>query len=328
MPVSSEEGQGSDSREGLDRHYAAVLGDPIQHSLSPVLHGNGFRAAGLENWSYERIRCPKGELEKTINSLGPEYEGFSVTMPGKFEALDFATEATQRAKLIGSANTLVKIKPASSDTLSTDDVSGSTQWRADNTDGEGVIGAVQELLTAKTSSSSENDSHSAMATNAVIVGNGGTARPALWALAQLGCPNVTVVARSSRAEQLRPLAEELGVDFSWTLFEHSETACANADVLVSTVPSVAAEPYVELLAKASAVCDVIYSPWPTPLISHCLAVGTPFVSANRITLPSLIVMKSRPCNRVSIRSYLAFPSRPMTFVSPLSLWRVSSGRSG
>lgn len=277
MPVSSEECRGSDRRKDLNRHYAAVLGDPIQHSLSPVLHDNGFRAAGLDRWSYERIRCPKGELESTINSLGPEYEGFSVTMPGKFEALDFADEVTERAKLIGSANTLVKIHLASADRRSTNGVSGPTQWRADNTDGEGVVGAVRELLTAKTSSSSGDDSHSVMVTNAVIVGNGGTARPALWALAQLGCRNVTVVARSSRAKQLRPLAEELGIDFSWTLFEHSEKACANADVLVSTVPSVAAEPYADLLSRASAVCDVIYSPWPTPLISHCLAVATPCV---------------------------------------------------
>ncbi len=277
MPVSSVHGQKSDRRETIDRHYAAVLGDPIQHSLSPVLHDNGFRAAGLENWSYERIRCPKGELKSTINSLDPDYEGFSVTMPGKFEALNFAAEATQRAKLIGSANTLVKIPPASADKSSTDGVSRLTQWRADNTDGEGVVGAVRELLTTEASSFSGDATHSIKVTNAVIVGNGGTARPALWALAQLGCHNVTVVARSSRAELLRPLAEELGIDFSWTMFEHSGKACANADVLVSTVPSVAAEPYVDLLARASAVCDVIYSPWPTPLISYCLAVGTPCV---------------------------------------------------
>lgn len=277
MPVKAEVGEGSNRREGFDRHYAAVLGDPIQHSLSPVLHDNGFHAAGLESWSYERIRCPKGELESTISSLGPEYEGFSVTMPCKFEALDFAAEATQRARLIGSANTLVKVPSAVADKPSTDGVSGLPQWRADNTDGEGLKGAVQELLTTDTSSSSGDDSSSVVVMNAVIVGNGGTARPALWALAQLGCRSVTVVARSSRAEQLRPLAEKLGIEFSWTMFEHSGKACANADVLVSTVPSVAAEPYAELLARASAVCDVIYSPWPTPLISHCLAVGTPCV---------------------------------------------------
>ncbi|MDN8623504.1 shikimate dehydrogenase [Corynebacterium sp. 23_3061] len=277
MPVSSEEGQRNDWRGGCGHHYAAVLGDPIQHSLSPVLHDNGFRAAGLENWSYERIRCPKGELKSTINSVGPEYEGFSVTMPGKFEALNFAAEATQRARLIGSANTLVKMPSAAAGKPSTDGISGPTQWRADNTDGEGVKGSVQELLTTDTSSSSGDDSRLVAVTNAVIVGNGGTARPALWALAQLGCRSVTVVARSSRAEQLRPLAEKLGVEFSWTMFEHSGRVCANADVLVSTVPSAAAEPYVELLAEASAVCDVIYSPWPTPLISHCLAVGTPCV---------------------------------------------------
>ena len=128
MPVSSEECRGSDRRKDLNRHYAAVLGDPIQHSLSPVLHDNGFRAAGLENWSYERIRCPKGELKNTINSLGPEYEGFSVTMPGKFEALDFADEVTERAKLIGSANTLVKKPLAGADGPSRGSISGSTQW--------------------------------------------------------------------------------------------------------------------------------------------------------------------------------------------------------
>jgi len=115
-------------------HRAAVLGSPIGHSRSPLLHNTGYRAAGLEHWSYGRFECIAEQLPELIGALDNSYRGFSVTMPAKFAALDFATERTDRAERIGSANTLVRIGEGV-----------HAGWRADNTDVDGVFGAFAEL---------------------------------------------------------------------------------------------------------------------------------------------------------------------------------------
>ncbi|CQD25182.1 shikimate 5-dehydrogenase [Mycolicibacterium conceptionense] len=89
-----------------DRRKAAVLGSPITHSRSPQLHLAAYRALGLPSWTYERIDCTAEQLPGLVSALGPEWVGLSVTMPGKFAALEFADQRTDRAQLVGSANTL------------------------------------------------------------------------------------------------------------------------------------------------------------------------------------------------------------------------------
>ena len=106
---------------------AAVLGSPVAHSRSPQLHRAAYRALGLDDWTYERIECTADELPSLVEGFGPEWVGVSVTMPGKFAALQAADERTDRATLVSSANTLVRT-PAG--------------WRADNTDIDGVTGAL------------------------------------------------------------------------------------------------------------------------------------------------------------------------------------------
>src|ERR1700761_9669450 len=106
---------------------AAVLGSPIAHSRSPQLHLAAYRALGLAEWTYERIECGADELPGVVGGFGPEWVGVSVTMPGKFAALRFADERTDRAELVGSANTLLRTP---------------TGWRADNTDVDGVAGGL------------------------------------------------------------------------------------------------------------------------------------------------------------------------------------------
>ena len=98
-------------------HRAAVLGAPIEHSLSPVLHNAGYAAAGLGDWEYTRMLCEADQLPRVMREAGDAFRGFSVTMPCKFAALDFADEVTERARQIGSANTLTRIDGG---------------WRADN----------------------------------------------------------------------------------------------------------------------------------------------------------------------------------------------------
>lgn len=130
---------------------AGVLGSPIAHSRSPQLHLAAYRALGLHDWTYERIECGAAELPVVVGGFGPEWVGVSVTMPGKFAALRFADERTARADLVGSANTLVRTPHG---------------WRADNTDIDGVAGAL-----------------GAAAGHALVLGSGGTAPAAVVGLA-------------------------------------------------------------------------------------------------------------------------------------------------
>ena len=242
---------------------AAVLGDPVEHSRSPLLHNAGYGAAGLSDWHYTKIQCNAEQLPQLIDDIGADYAGFSVTMPGKFAALEYADEATERAKAIGSANTLVNL--------------GDGRWRADNTDCDGVVGALAEV--GGTSATLEG--------SAIVVGAGGTARPAIWALADLGVRHITVVARSDRALAVQPLVEDCGMTFELMLFDDPKlpAECENAVALVSTVPSAALEPvaadsqmnYAQILALAPRIVDVIYDPWPTPLFTAAQSLGHPAV---------------------------------------------------
>jgi shikimate dehydrogenase len=111
----------------LNPRKAAILGSPVAHSRSPQLHLAAYHALGLNDWTYERIECTADELPTLVGGFGPEWVGVSVTMPGKFAALRFADERTPRAELVGSANTLVRTDRG---------------WRADNTDIDGVAGAL------------------------------------------------------------------------------------------------------------------------------------------------------------------------------------------
>ncbi|QGU04710.1 shikimate dehydrogenase [Corynebacterium comes] len=230
------------------RHRAAVLGSPIGHSRSPILHNAGYEALGMNDWEYSRIECTAEELPTVVGEAGEEYVGFSVTMPAKFAALEFADEVTDRARQIGSANTLVRTEAG---------------WRADNTDCDGIAGALGELLGERITE----------ARRAVVIGGGGTARPALWALAHTGITDITVVNRSDRSRELAPLLEPLGVTFRFTGFDSDLAAAAQkADVIVSTVPSAAVEGHEQSLAHAP-ILDVIYEPWPTPLTVAAAANG-------------------------------------------------------
>ena len=105
-----------------------VLGDPIAHSLSPVLHRAAYAALGLD-WSYDAHRVAAGGLEPFVAGLDASWRGLSLTMPLKREALALADRVTDRARLAGAVNTLL---------LEGDERVG------DNTDLPGAVAAIRE----------------------------------------------------------------------------------------------------------------------------------------------------------------------------------------
>ncbi|WP_374021826.1 shikimate dehydrogenase [Mycobacterium sp. HNNTM2301] len=241
---------------GAGPRKAAVLGKPIAHSKSPQLHLAAYRALGLLDWTYERIECDAERLPAVVGGFGAEWVGASVTMPGKFAALRFADERTERAERVGSANTLVRT---------------AAGWRADNTDIDGVAGALGSA-----------------AGPALVCGSGGTAPAAVAGLAQLGVTAITVVARNpDKAARLVGLGTGIGVP---TRFVHIDddavlrAAVAAAEVLVSTVPADVAARYAGTLAAIPVLLDAVYDPWPTPLAAAVAAAGGRVISGVQMLL--------------------------------------------
>ena len=252
-----------------------MLGSPIAHSRSPQLHLAAYRALGLDCWTYDRIECAADELPGLVAGFGPEWVGVSVTMPGKFAALRFADERTARAELVGSANTLVR---------------SQSGWRADNTDIDGVKGALGPV-----------------AGRAAVLGSGGTAPAVVVGLAELGVQDISVVARNlEKAARLVAIGARLGVEIRWI---ELGTTLVDVDVVVSTVPADVAAQHADTVAATPLLLDAIYDPWPTPLATAVEAAGGKVVSGLQMLLHQAFAQveqfTGRPAPTEAMRTALA-----------------------
>ena len=219
---------------------AAVLGDPVDHSLSPVLHRAGYEALGLDEWNYEAIRCPEGSLARIVRSAEEEYRGFSVTMPGKPEALAFADEITERARLVDSANTLVR---------------GREGWLADCTDIDGATAALSAHVDLPSRPS------------IVLLGAGGTARPFIAAIARIPGASLVIATRRPSAGGALECASRFGVEATDLRLDDPALPALieSAALVVNTIPVSGARELTELVRPAARLVDALYDPWPTPL---------------------------------------------------------------
>ena len=225
---------------------AAVLGHPVGHSLSPVLHAAAYETLGLPA-EYGRHDVPEQDWEAfwTAARAAGDWSGFSVTMPLKPLAARDADERTPLVAALGVANTLVR-HPGGTVT-------------ADNTDVMGIMAA----LTAAGEIPADP--------RAVVLGGGATASAALAALHGLGASRVDAVVRSAhRVAALRDVARAVGTEVRVRPWEEASDALDGADVVVSTLPPRGAD---ELAARWRArgpgvtgvLLDVAYDPWPSEL---------------------------------------------------------------
>ncbi|MFI5892842.1 shikimate dehydrogenase [Actinoplanes sp. NPDC051513] len=246
---------------------AAVLGRPIAHSLSPVIHNAGFAAARLTGWSYVAIECGVPDLASLLDGLDASWAGLSLTMPLKEEALRLAATATKVAQATGAANTLVR------------DEHGA--WHADNTDVAGMVRVLRDAgLGTSPSVTVLGGGGLGTSPSVTVLGGGGTCRAALGAAAELGATEVTVVTRRpSVRDELAPAADALGLKLLGA--DWSEAASLfEADAVISTVPKGAADHLAGDVTwrPGTVLFDAIYDPWPTPLAAAAAAAGVPVVS--------------------------------------------------
>lgn len=281
--------------------HAAVIGQPIAHSLSPDLHRAAYAHLGLP-LEYGREDLAPEELDGFLAACAPEYVGLSVTMPHKQAAAAAAAERSARVELLGAANTLVWGHP--------EHPGGAGPW-AHNTDVEGIVGALRFAGLRPL----------AGADTVGVVGNGGTAAAAVLAASLLDAGRVEFFVRSpERAAPLAALARECGLETGIRGLDELAAAAPCLGAVVCTLPPRAADPLAALVAEAHGragataptprvqaaagatpvpaaalppLLDVAYDPWPS-------AIGTAWQEAGGTVVSGLEMLLYQAVEQVRL----------------------------
>lgn len=222
----------------------AVVGRPVTHSLSPVMHRAAYDALGLD-WTYEAVELADGELAGFADGLDESWRGLSVTMPFKREAAALAVQRSDDVVFLGVANTLVRQEDG---------------WHATNTDVPGAILALREAGVEQVET-------------VRVLGAGATAASLILAASRLGARSVVLNVRdASRATEVIAVARELSLDIE--VADLQAPSDGMVDLLVNTIPSTATSGREHaLVGGARAVFEAIYDPWPTALLSAAQEEG-------------------------------------------------------
>jgi shikimate dehydrogenase len=232
---------------------AGVIGDPIRHSLSPVIFNAAFTAAGLD-WAYLAFEVPEGAAGLAIGGMRAlGIDGLSVTMPHKAAVLPALDEVSPDVEALGAANCISR---------------RGGLLRGDNTDGPGLVDALRL-----------DEGLDPAGRRCAVVGAGGAGRAVARALGAAGAAEVAVVNRSpERAERAAALAGPAG-----RVGTHDQLA--GAEIVVNATPlgmgvvvttGGEAEPLpfdVDRLGSGQVVVDLVYHPAITPLLDAARAQG-------------------------------------------------------
>jgi shikimate dehydrogenase len=229
----------------------AVLGHPIAHSKSPLLHAAAYERLGLA-WRYDAIDMTTDGLADFIGSRGPVWRGLSLTMPLKREVLPLLDHTDAIVEQTGSANTVLF------------DQRDGRRWLSGfNTDVYGIAEAFRRR------------GHSRLG-SVQILGGGATAASAIAAVAGLGATDVLVSVRTpERAAHLVDLGAGLGIDVTIGALSDASRPAVGTAAIISTLPNAVDAPiaFDQETRQRAVLFDVAYSPWPTSLASSWYDVG-------------------------------------------------------
>ncbi|MFF3486845.1 shikimate dehydrogenase [Streptomyces sp. NPDC002701] len=243
---------GARRTDGDRRCRAAVLGSPIDHSLSPVLHRAAYEELGLDDWSYDRFDVDEAALPEFVGTLGPEWAGLSLTMPLKRAVIPLLDTISDTAASVEAVNTVVLTEDG--------------RRAGDNTDIPGIVAALRERGIEQVES-------------AAILGAGATASSALAALARICTGEVVAYVRSAaRAAEMRQWGERLGVGVRTADWADAGQGL-RAPLVIATTPAGATDALGPSVPERPATLfDVLYDPWPTELAARWSAYGGAVVS--------------------------------------------------
>ena len=226
---------------------AAVLGSPIAHSLSPVLHRAAYAALGLTGWQYTAHEIDEASLPGFLAGLDASWAGLSLTMPLKRVVIPLLDGVSETARAVDAVNTVLFHADGSR--------------TGTNTDVPGLVAALGERGVTEVGA-------------AAVLGAGATASSALAALAGIAKDGVDVYVRNrSRDPEVHAVAEARAVDVRIHDWADAADAFA-ADLVVATTPAGATDDLAARLpADVATLFDVLYHPWPTPLAAAWRARG-------------------------------------------------------
>lgn len=229
------------------RHRAAVLGSPIAHSLSPVLHRAAYAQLGLREWTYDRYEMDEAGLPGFFDGLDGSWAGVSLTMPLKRAVIPLLDEVSATARSVEAVNTVL--------------LAADGRRVGDNTDIPGLVAALRERGVGTVGS-------------AAVLGAGATASSALAALAVICTGEVTAYVRGAgRAAEMRGWGERLGVTVRTADWARAAEALA-APLVIATTPAGATDALAAAVPdRPGTLFDVLYEPWPTPLAAAWAARG-------------------------------------------------------
>lgn len=231
---------------------AGVIGHPIAHSRSPVLHGHWLKRYGLPG-AYIAMDVLEEDLEQVLRTLPKAgFVGVNITVPHKVRVLDIADLVTDRATIIGAANTLIFRRDG--------------KIHADNTDGYGFISNLRDGVPDWDPASGP----------AAVLGAGGAARAVISSLLEVGIPEILLSNRT------RPKAEALRTEFGsritvvdWVqagnMFEESALVVNTTSLGMTGSPELRVP--LDGLQPGTIVTDLVYSPLRTRLLEEATSAG-------------------------------------------------------
>jgi 3-dehydroquinate dehydratase / shikimate dehydrogenase len=250
---------------GPDTAVFGVIGNPVMHSRSPLIHNEGYAALGLDAVYLPFLVNDLAEFWPVADHL--RIGGLSVTVPHKQAVLERLTEADSLAAAVGACNTMTR-------------EGGSGPWRGANTDVAGFLGPLQELV----------GNGGLQNTGATVIGAGGAARGVVYALAREGA-RVLVLNRTP--ERARILAEELGAEHAGLDAAGYRKARGFSDLVVQTTSAgMAADPVDPApglkLGGKEIVYELVYSPAVTPFLERAASAGCRIVPGRKMLLAQAV----------------------------------------
>ncbi len=239
--------------------FIALIGNPVSHSLSPIMQNAAFQYLGLD-LIYIAVPCKNEDLELILNSFKKiNCKGLNITIPHKEKVFNLCSEISPIANKLKAINTLK--------------LNSEKEWSATNTDVEGFIYPLKNLNLAKKKS--------------IILGSGGAARSVIQGLINLNLSTISVISRnkSSLDELIKNFDNQIQLEGLLTNDDQAQVLIQEADLIVNTTPvgmkTTRYEnnvlPYGETfwrsLNSKPIVYDLIYNPAPTPLLKFCAKKG-------------------------------------------------------
>jgi len=227
----------------------AVIGDPIDHSLSPNIHSAAFRELNLDS-SYIGYRIPKGELEGGVEGLKKiKINGFNVTIPHKIEMMKYLDKMDESCSIIGAVNTVVNNEGV---------------LKGYNTDMDGFLEPLKKRnITIQNS-------------KVLLIGAGGAARAIVAGIAKEKAGSIDIANRTiEKANNLSEFSTKLGLSASVKKIESIDTATENYDIIINaTSIGLKDEPSpisFEGINEKTIVYDIVYAPMNTDFIKKAKA---------------------------------------------------------